>query len=109
MPDTVPPEVAKSFNVTIPIIIVLVVCAILNFIVLQIDPNGLNALIYTMLQTPLTALGGNVATIFILEFLAMLLWCFGIHGTATVSPIYKVLFAEANIVNLDLQLHMRQL
>lgn len=101
MPDTVPPEVAKSFNVTIPIIIVLVVCAILNFIVLQIDPNGLNALIYTMLQTPLTALGGNVATIFILEFLAMLLWCFGIHGTATVSPIYKVLFAEANIVNLD--------
>ena len=101
MPDNVPPEVAKSFNVTIPIIIVLVVSAILNYIVQSIDPKGLNALIYTMLQTPLTALGGNVATIFILELLAMLLWCFGIHGTATVSPIYKVLFAEANIVNLD--------
>lgn len=101
MPDNVPSEVAKSFNVTIPIIIVLVVAAVLNYLILMVDPKGLNSLIYTMLQTPLTALGGNVATIFVLELLAMLLWCFGIHGTATVSPIYKVLFAEANIVNLD--------
>lgn len=101
MPDTVPPEVAKSFNVTIPIIIVLLVSSLANYAILQIHPDGLNSLVYTLLQTPLTALGGNVFTIFILELLAMMLWVFGIHGTATVSPIYKVMFAEANIVNLE--------
>lgn len=101
MPDTVPSEVAKSFNVTVPIIIVLIVSALVNFIVLKIHPEGLNSLIYVLLQTPLTSLGDNIFTIFVLELLAMMLWVFGIHGTATVSPIYKVMFAEANIVNLE--------
>lgn len=101
MPDNVPSEVAKSFNVVIPIIIILVISSVFNYFILMINPEGINSLVYELLQTPMTALGSNVGSVFVLELLAMVLWVFGIHGTATISPIYKVMFGEANIVNLD--------
>ncbi len=100
LPEMVPPEVLKSFMVVIPIAIVLVGVSIFAYIISLIEPNGINALIYGMLQAPIQQLGTNPFTPLILITLAMILWVFGIHGTSTVSPIYLSIYAAMNIENI---------
>lgn len=100
MPDTVPPEVIKSFMVAIPTAIILVVTSIISFIIMQIEPEGINALVYGALQAPIQSLGTSPLTPLLLIFIAMVLWSFGIHGTSTVSPIYLSIYASMNIANI---------
>jgi PTS system cellobiose-specific IIC component len=97
----IPPEVVKTFVSTIPVVIILLVSAILNYLIFLASPEGIHILIYKVIQAPLTALGSNVISSLVLILIATILWVFGIHGTATISPIYKVMFAEANIMNLQ--------
>jgi PTS system cellobiose-specific IIC component len=101
LPGNIPPEILKTFISAIPVVIIVVVASVINYLILLISPEGINALIYSVIQAPLTALSGNVITSFVLIFIATILWVFGIHGTATISPIYKVMFAEANIMNMQ--------
>ncbi len=43
--------------------------------------------IYTIIQTPLQSLTGNLPAFIIIILIAQLLWFFGIHGSMTVLPI----------------------
>lgn len=101
MPEMVPPEVFNSFYVVIPVGIILVVASILNYGLSLVVAEGLNGLIYQFLQAPFNALGASPFTLLILDFVAQLLWAFGIHGAAAISPITRVLYAEPNILNLE--------
>lgn len=101
MPEQVPPEVAKSFMVAIPSAIVIIMTSVVAYIVSFIEPQGLNALIYSALQKPIQSLGATPFTPLILIFIAMILWSVGIHGTFTVSPIYLTLYASMNIANIS--------
>lgn len=101
LPDNVPPEVLKSFMVVIPIGIILIVTSIFGFLVSKVNPDGLNALIYNVLQAPIQQLGTNPFTPLILIAIAMVLWVFGIHGTSTVSPIYLSIYAAMNVANIS--------
>ena len=63
MPETVPQAVSKSFNLLIPIIIVLAIAGGMNFIFSRMIDGGIQMLIYTTLQAPLTKLGGSIFTV----------------------------------------------
>ncbi|WP_313585077.1 PTS sugar transporter subunit IIC [Lacrimispora sp.] len=100
MPETVPPEVLKSFMVVMPMAIILTTTSIIAYLTSFIEPNGINALIYSSLQAPIQQLGTNPFTPMILITMAMIFWIFGIHGTATVSPIYLSIYMSMNISNI---------
>ncbi|MEF4730193.1 carbohydrate porin [Escherichia coli] len=54
MPAAVPPAVARSFKVLLPIFFVMVFFSALNYCLTLISPAGLNDLIYTLIQFDLT-------------------------------------------------------
>ncbi|AMC94350.1 PTS lactose transporter subunit IIC [Erysipelothrix larvae] len=100
MPETVPPEVMKSFMVAIPTIIILISTSIIAYIVAFVEPEGINVLIYSVLKKPVETIGATVWTPLVLIFIAMILWSFGIHGTSTVSPIYISIYSAMNLQNI---------
>ncbi|MES4611857.1 MAG: PTS sugar transporter subunit IIC [Ewingella sp.] len=101
MPDTVPPAVARSFKVLIPIFFVMVFFSVVNYCLTKISPNGLNELIYNFIQAPLKNMGTNIVTVLILGVVANFLWVLGIHGPNTVAAVRETIFSEANLENLS--------
>lgn len=101
MPEQVPPEVSKSFMVAIPSAIVIILTSVAGYLISFVEPQGLNVLLYSLLQAPIKSLGATPFTPLILILMAMILWSVGIHGTFTVSPIYIALYASMNIANIS--------
>lgn len=101
MPEMVPPAVSRSFSSMIPIVIVVGISAIINFLVLMIAPEGVNELIYKGIQSPLRDLGGNVAGVMLLAFIQTLLFSIGIHGPNTLNAVRSAIFTEQDLANLD--------
>ncbi|MDU5108916.1 MAG: PTS sugar transporter subunit IIC [Clostridium sp.] len=100
MPPQVPPAVARTFKVLLPIMIVTISFAIINFIIKQIAPGGLHEIVYDVIQGPLTKLGSNVGSVVVFALVSQLLWVMGIHGPNTVAAVRDTMFAEANNANL---------
>lgn len=92
MPDSVPPAVAQSFNLVIPIIIVFVGAAVINYILGFVAEGGIQYVIYNSIQAPFRSLGGNIFTILIFVIAQQFLWLLGIHGPNTLSAIRSVMF-----------------
>lgn len=55
-----PPAVARSFKVLIPIIITTIFFSVLNYFVKMAAPGGLHELIYSIIQTPLTRMSQSL-------------------------------------------------
>ncbi|WP_066890281.1 PTS sugar transporter subunit IIC [Clostridium nigeriense] len=100
MPEQVPPAVARSFKVLIPIIITTILFAVINYFVKMVAPGGLHELIYNIIQTPLTKMSQSIFSVIILAFLSQSLWVMGIHGPNTIAAIRDTMFAEAGNANL---------
>lgn len=100
MPEQVPPAVARTFKVLIPIILITIGFSIINFIILKFADGGIHTLVYNILQEPLTKLGSNIWSTLILAFVSNLLWVMGIHGPNTIAAVRDTMFAEANMENL---------
>lgn len=100
MPDSVPPAVAQSFNLVIPIIIVFVVSGILSFLFNSFTEGGIQYIIYNSIQVPFRSLGNNIFTVLIFALAQQFLWILGIHGPNTLSAIRSVMFAEQGVANL---------
>lgn len=100
MPEQVPPAVARSFKVLIPIIITTILFSILNYFVKMVAPGGLHELIYNIIQTPLTKMSQSIFSVLILSFLSQSLWVMGIHGPNTIGAIRDTMFSEAGNANL---------
>lgn len=98
MPDSVPANVARSFEALIPALIVAIV---FNFVRIGFSATSFETahnFIFTVLQTPLLAVGKSLpATLFVL-LLEALFWSFGIHGSniigSVMTPIYTALTVE---------------
>lgn len=101
MPDSVPPMVSRSFSGMIPVVITLGFFGILNFLVLQISPNGVGQLIYDLIQMPLSQFGANLGGVLLFSFFQTLLFSIGIHGPATLSPLRLAVFTENVNTNLE--------
>ena len=100
MPDTVPPAVAQSFNLVIPIMIIFVVAALLNYGFSMVADGGIQYVIYEAIQAPFSKMSGNIITVIIFCIAQQFLWLLGIHGPNTLSAIRTVMFAEADVANL---------
>ena len=100
MPEQVPPAVARTFKVLIPIILVTIGFSIINFIILKFSDGGIQTLVYEVLQKPLTKLGSNIWSTLILALVSNLLWVMGIHGPNTIAAVRDTMFAEATAENL---------
>ena len=101
MPEQVPPAVARTFKLLLPIVIITVSFSILNFFIKKFAPGGLHELVYTVIQTPLTQLGQNVGSVLILTLISQSLWVMGIHGPNTIAAVRDTMFAEATNANLS--------
>ena len=101
MPEQVPPAVARTFKVLLPIIIITVSFSIINYLIQQVSPGGLHEWVYDVIQGPLTSLGRSVGSVFTLSFLAEALWVMGIHGPNTIAAVRDTMFTEANNANLS--------
>ncbi len=101
MPATVPPAVARSFKVLLPVFCVMVLFSVFNYFLIKLSPGGLNELIYTLIQAPLKDMGTNIVTVAILGVITNFLWGIGIHGPNTLATIRETIFTEANMENLS--------
>lgn len=101
MPEQVPENVARSFSNLIPIILILVIFSVSNFLISLIAPEGINELIFRLIQAPLQDLGGNLFTIILFAFLSNLLWILGIHGPNTLAAVRDPIFTPMGLANLD--------
>ena len=100
MPEQVPPAVARSFKVLLPIIITTIIFSVINYFVKMVAPGGLHELIYNIIQTPLTKMSQSIFSVLGLSFLAEALWVMGIHGPNTIAAIRDTMFSEAGNANL---------
>ncbi|TGD23954.1 PTS sugar transporter subunit IIC [Companilactobacillus suantsaicola] len=94
--DNVPPAVGKSFDVLIPIIIVLSCSAIISALLYNLAGMNLINLITTFIQEPLRHIGTGIWGVIILYSLGNLLWLFGIHQ----SVIYSSILEPLLIINI---------
>ena len=101
MPEQVPPAVARTFKILLPIMIVTIGFSVLNFILNKVtNGGGIHTIIYNVLQAPLTKLGDSIVSVVIMALVSNLLWIMGIHGPNTIAAVRETMFAEPNAANL---------
>jgi PTS system cellobiose-specific IIC component len=93
MPDVCPPSLVNAFAAIVPLAINVIIFQGLNA-VLGIVGLNLPYLLLTILMIPIQGLT-SLPGMFIICFFALLLWCFGIHGTMIVYPIIAASMVEA--------------
>ena len=94
MPASVPPAIAKSFEILLPLLISLTLFWVIR-ILLNFDINAALNTLFSPLVVGLNTLPG----IFLFMLLRSLLWCVGIHGGAVLSvadPIFLTMLG-ANV------------
>lgn len=115
--DQVPPAVGDSFNVLIPIILVVSFFALISAVLYDTTSLNVISLITKFIQEPLRHIGTGIVGVLIIYTLANLLWLFGIHFSVIYSTILEPLLiinivqntaaynaghAAPNIINLSL-------
>lgn len=100
MPPQVPPAIANSFNVLIPVAITLLVITILGRIFVLATGTYINEFVYKILQTPMEIfLQTPVGTIGLAIF-SQMFWSVGIHGGLVISPLRAPIMASALAANV---------
>lgn len=98
MPDSVPPEIARSFKSLVPILVVLLFWIIVKVLFEHTHFGTPGKFINVVLQQPLLYLGNSIFSQLIAEMMISLFWFFGIHGDSIVSsvmgPIWQTLSAQ---------------
>lgn len=87
LPDSVPEMVSESLSSLLAGVIITIVFLIFRALFAVTPYGNATDCIYTIIQTPLQSLTGNLPAIIIIILIAQLLWFFGIHGSMTVLPI----------------------
>ena len=114
LPDSVPPNVAGSFNSLIPSFFALMITGLIGFLVHAVTGNYLNDVVFNLVQTPLQHVGGSFLVGLVFVIVISLFWCVGLHGnnmtSAITTPLLTALLLEneaavqaggkaANIIN----------
>lgn len=87
MPEGVPDMVSKNFELIIPLIVNSLLFLAIRILVFKFTGKLVPEIIISMMA-PLSIGLNNVFGVMILVFLIQLLWWFGIHGDATLGPIF---------------------
>ncbi|WP_142967495.1 PTS sugar transporter subunit IIC [Enterococcus casseliflavus] len=98
MPDSVPENVTKMFEMMIPGGLVFVIFLAIRWVFGLTSFGTAQIFIYSILQKPLLAVGGGVAGALVYLTVSKLLWIFGVHGGmvtyAAFSVIMKTVMTE---------------
>ncbi|MFV0379336.1 MAG: PTS sugar transporter subunit IIC [Anaerorhabdus sp.] len=100
MPDVVPPYLQDGFSAILPLLFSAIFFIVAATIVTTAT-NGAFSIasgFMYVLSIPLGALT-SVAGMFVLCIFAAVLWCFGIHGTMIIYPIFLPLAIQAAVAN----------
>ena len=95
MPDSVPPNIARSFEILFPCALVLIIVAGVGFAFEQFLGLTLFQAITTFIQAPLKNVMTGLPGFLLIIFLSVILWFFGIHGTQTLKGIYEPVLLTA--------------
>lgn len=100
MPDSVPPEIAKSFKSLVPILVVLLFWIIIKVLFESTHFGTPGKFISVMLQEPLLYLGNSIFSQLIAEMMISLFWFFGIHGDSIVTSVMGSIWQTLSAQNL---------
>lgn len=101
MPAGVPPMVGKSFEALIPTVVIGTLAALCAYLFSLTSFGNLHQMIYTLIQTPLTGIGGSMVAVVLIIAFQQLLWFFGIHGTNVITPIVGPIWLSLATENLE--------
>lgn len=99
MPKGVPSSVSLAFSALIPMVLTFTVVWLIG-VLFAITPWGdAFTFIYSILQAPLTLLGGTVWALAIAYILQGVFWFFGINGSNITSPIFTPILTALTLEN----------
>lgn len=102
MPETVPPAVAKSFEVLVPVFFTLgffTVCSTILANVQFLGTTCLNDLIYSLVQAPLMGFSQGLGFSILYQAIVWFFWWFGIHGHNVTAAIQNMVYMPAQLAN----------
>lgn len=100
LPDSVPPNVSRSFAVLFPAIVTILTVSVVGFIFscFGLDVFSVINMIMAPIQKIVTGLPGYLVCV----FLMMLLWWFGIHGANVIGSVTTPFMTSQMAANLKL-------
>lgn len=101
MPDSVPTGIAHSFNILIPIFIIITAFSVGGCLFNTFTGNYLNVWIYNIIQLPLQALANTTGGILVLALVNQLFWFLGIHGGMVIEGVRGPLSAAGLAENIS--------
>lgn len=101
MPDSVPTGIARSFNILIPIFIIITVFSVAGCLFNDYTGNYINVWIYNIIQVPLQALANTTVGIVILSLVNQIFWFLGIHGGMVIEGVRGPLSAAGIAENIS--------
>lgn len=87
MPDTVPPEVSRSFSALIPAFVIISLWGLVYKVIDMMEIGSIHDTILLVFGKPLSFLGGTVFGTILAVGLVSLFWFCGIHGADLVGSI----------------------
>jgi len=100
MPAGVPETISNVFSGMIPAVIVGMVFLVISGIFMSTSYKSFTQFIYAIVQQPLTALGSNYFSLFIIVLIQMLLWFCGMHGSLVVTSIISTVYLPMDLQNM---------
>lgn len=104
MPKEVPPMIANSFNVLIPMTITVLIIAFVGWGTVTLSGSYLPDLFYKLIQKPLEGLAQTPVAALLIVFITQLLWFLGIHGgmaTRAIRAPFLMAGLAANIAAVE--------
>ncbi|UQS82291.1 PTS sugar transporter subunit IIC [Bombilactobacillus folatiphilus] len=92
MPEGVPPAVGQAFDALIPSALVIFAFFLVRILFSLTNFDTAYNFIYTLLQQPLKGVGNSMPSVLLYNFLASLLWCFGINGPTITNSVWQPIF-----------------
>ncbi len=101
MPESVPPAIGKTFKALIPAVLVCYVFAIFTNVFAALFEADVQTIIYSFVQEPAMGLLDSFGAVIGITLLVQLLWFFGLHGTAILSPIVDGAYTTMGVANSE--------
>ncbi|QIK70285.1 PTS sugar transporter subunit IIC [Erysipelothrix sp. HDW6C] len=98
MPDTVPSNIARSFNKLIPVLFTVLIFGCVRLITNEFG-SPLNDLFFNLIQAPFTRIVSSPIGLIIIYVLYMLLWGLGIHTAFIFNPILEPIYLSSLTAN----------
>jgi len=95
MPDSVPPNVARSFEVLFPATLAVLIVSGFGVLFNALFHMTLFDAITTFIQAPLKNILTGLPGFMFMMGCTVLLWWFGIHGTQTLKGVYEAVLLQA--------------